>query len=79
MQQPADGGRLLAVGLTRGSPRALAARVLAVQPQGQPAIGVRRGGGRDDPLKIVETVPWIDAEYDAATQVVDEARHVALG
>ena len=26
--------------------------------------------------KIVETVPWIDAKYYAATQVVDEARHV---
>src|SRR4029079_14486590 len=25
--------------------------------------------------KIVETVPWIDAKYYAATQVVDEARH----
>src|SRR6476619_669895 len=26
--------------------------------------------------RIVETVPWIDAKYYAATQVVDEARHV---
>jgi hypothetical protein len=26
--------------------------------------------------KIVETVPWIDAKYYAATQVVDEARHL---
>ena len=26
--------------------------------------------------KIVETVPWIDAKYYAATQVMDEARHV---
>src|SRR3954447_24455247 len=25
--------------------------------------------------KIVETVPWIDAKYYAATQVMDEARH----
>ena len=29
--------------------------------------------------RIVETVPWIDAKYYAATQVVDEARHVAFG
>jgi hypothetical protein len=26
--------------------------------------------------KIVETVPWFDAKYYAATQVMDEARHV---
>ena len=29
--------------------------------------------------QIVETVPWIDAKYYAATQVMDEARHVAFG
>src|ERR671910_666879 len=29
--------------------------------------------------KVVETVPWIDAKYYAATQVMDEARHVAFG
>jgi len=28
--------------------------------------------------KIVETVPWIDAKYCAATQVMDEARHVEV-
>jgi hypothetical protein len=28
--------------------------------------------------KIVETVPWIDAKYFAATQVLDEARHVEV-
>ena len=28
--------------------------------------------------KIVETVPWMDAKYYAATQVVDEARHVEV-
>ncbi len=28
--------------------------------------------------KIVETVPWIDAKFYAATQVVDEARHVEV-
>ena len=28
--------------------------------------------------KIVETVPWIDATYYAATQVMDEARHVEV-
>ncbi len=28
--------------------------------------------------KIVQTVPWIDAKYYAATQVVDEARHVEV-
>ena len=28
--------------------------------------------------KIVETVPWIDAKYYAATQVRDEARHVEV-
>ncbi|HEV3213714.1 MAG TPA: ferritin-like domain-containing protein [Acidimicrobiales bacterium] len=28
--------------------------------------------------KIVETVPWIDAKYYAATQVIDEARHVEV-
>ncbi len=28
--------------------------------------------------KIVETVPWIDAKYYAAQQVVDEARHVEV-
>ncbi|MFV2039336.1 MAG: ferritin-like domain-containing protein, partial [Acidimicrobiales bacterium] len=28
--------------------------------------------------KIVATVPWIDAKYYAATQVVDEARHVEV-
>ncbi len=28
--------------------------------------------------RIVETVPWIDAKYYAATQVVDEARHVEV-
>ena len=28
--------------------------------------------------KIVESVPWIDAKYYAATQVVDEARHVEV-
>ncbi|MGH9013829.1 MAG: ferritin-like domain-containing protein [Acidimicrobiia bacterium] len=29
--------------------------------------------------KIVETTPWIDAKYYAASQVMDEARHVAFG
>ena len=29
-------------------------------------------------VKIVETVPWIDAKYYAATQVMDEARHVEV-
>jgi len=28
--------------------------------------------------RIIETVPWIDAKYYAATQVVDEARHVEV-
>ncbi|HEY7137399.1 MAG TPA: ferritin-like domain-containing protein [Acidimicrobiia bacterium] len=28
--------------------------------------------------QIVETVPWIDAKYYAATQVMDEARHVEV-
>jgi hypothetical protein len=28
--------------------------------------------------KLVETVPWIDAKYYAATQVMDEARHVEI-
>jgi hypothetical protein len=28
--------------------------------------------------RIVETVPWIDAKYFAATQVMDEARHVEV-
>src|SRR5438309_11623527 len=28
--------------------------------------------------RIVETVPWIDAKYYAATQVMDEARHVGV-
>ena len=28
--------------------------------------------------KIVESVPWIDAKYYAATQVLDEARHVEV-
>src|ERR1700728_3244913 len=28
--------------------------------------------------KIDETVPWIDAKYYAATQVMDEARHVEV-
>src|SRR4029079_1532822 len=28
--------------------------------------------------KIVETVPWIDAKYYAATEVMDEARHVEV-
>ena len=28
--------------------------------------------------KIVETAPWIDAKYYAATQVMDEARHVEV-
>ena len=28
--------------------------------------------------KIVETVPWIDAKYYAATQVMDDARHVEV-
>jgi hypothetical protein len=28
--------------------------------------------------RIVETVPWIDAKYYAATQVLDEARHVEV-
>jgi hypothetical protein len=28
--------------------------------------------------KIVQTVPWIDAKYYAATQVLDEARHVEV-
>ena len=28
--------------------------------------------------KIVETVPWIDARYYAATQTMDEARHVEV-
>ena len=28
--------------------------------------------------EIVETVPWIDAKYYAATQVMDEARHVEV-
>jgi hypothetical protein len=28
--------------------------------------------------KVVETVPWIDAKYYGATQVVDEARHVEV-
>src|SRR2546423_337160 len=30
------------------------------------------------PAKIVESVPWIDAKYYAATQVMDEARHVEV-
>src|SRR5438309_8951157 len=28
--------------------------------------------------KIVETVPWVDAKYYAATQVMDEARHMEV-
>jgi len=28
--------------------------------------------------RVVETVPWIDAKYYAATQVMDEARHVEV-
>ncbi|MEA3020825.1 MAG: hypothetical protein QOI47_2349 [Actinomycetota bacterium] len=28
--------------------------------------------------KLVQTVPWIDAKYYAATQVIDEARHVEV-
>jgi hypothetical protein len=28
--------------------------------------------------KLTQTVPWIDAKYYAATQVVDEARHVEV-
>jgi len=28
--------------------------------------------------QIVETVPWVDAKYFAATQVMDEARHVEV-
>ena len=28
--------------------------------------------------KVVESVPWIDAKYYAATQVMDEARHVEV-
>jgi hypothetical protein len=28
--------------------------------------------------RIVETVPWVDAKYYGATQVVDEARHVEV-
>jgi hypothetical protein len=28
--------------------------------------------------KLVESVPWIDAKYYAATQVMDEARHVEV-
>ena len=28
--------------------------------------------------QIVESVPWIDAKYYAATQVMDEARHVEV-
>jgi hypothetical protein len=28
--------------------------------------------------QIIETVPWIDAKYYAATQVMDEARHVEV-
>lgn len=28
--------------------------------------------------RIVETVPWVDAKYYAATQVIDEARHVEV-
>ncbi len=28
--------------------------------------------------RIVETVPWLDAKYYAATQVMDEARHVEV-
>ncbi|MCL4422616.1 MAG: ferritin-like domain-containing protein [Actinobacteria bacterium] len=28
--------------------------------------------------KIVESVPWIDAKYYAATQIMDEARHVEV-
>jgi len=33
---------------------------------------------RANTAKIVETVPWIDAKYYAATQVMDEARHVEV-
>ena len=29
--------------------------------------------------KIVETVPWIDAKYYAATQVVDVAKRQVFG
>src|SRR6266849_6057966 len=29
-------------------------------------------------VKIVETVPWIDAKYYASSQVMDEARHVEV-
>ena len=28
--------------------------------------------------KIVETVPWVDAKYYAATQTMDEARHTEV-
>src|ERR1043165_8280958 len=28
--------------------------------------------------RVVETVPWIDAKYYGATQVMDEARHVEV-
>ena len=28
--------------------------------------------------KLVETVPWIDAKYYAATQTMDEARHTEV-
>ena len=42
------------------------------------AVHARRAGRVVCTARIVETVPWIDAKYYAATQVVDEARHVEV-
>jgi hypothetical protein len=41
-------------------------------------VHARRAGSLLCTAKIVETVPWIDAKYYAATQVMDEARHVEV-
>ena len=42
------------------------------------AVPPRRAGSAAGTAKITETVPWYDAKLYAATQVVDEARHVEV-
>ncbi len=49
---------------------------LDVDPEA--VVAANRDAAEANGLKIVETVPWIDIKYYAATQVVDEARHVEV-
>jgi hypothetical protein len=88
MADQLDGGsaprRFTALAEVRGSPlRHWGKRewtMLAVESQNSTLSQILHGeqGALVCTAQIVETVPWIDAKYYAATQVMDEARHVEV-